>query len=441
MIDFASLRLMGILQRLLQLVNRSVLVSHSMSSPTASKYSDWTKEQLIEKIVALEDHQDVQNLKKHRNLSPEVPKAKRIREFDFSKYNKRFIALKFAYLGWNYNGLAIQKDITPLPTVEGVIIEALMKCRLIASSKVQDFKFSRCGRTDKGVSAMNQVVSLEVRSNLNEEEQKDPSNDLRELQYAQILNHLLPDDIKISAVCLRPPEGFDARYSCVHRHYKYLFSAKKLSLDRMQHAATLYIGEHDFRNFCKLDGSKQITNYIRNVLSSQIQHVSDDIYCFDLIGSAFLWHQVRCMMAILFLVGQGLEEPSVVTDLLDVNRAPQKPLYDMASDLPLILYDCKFPQMEWIQPGSEDYKAIKYNKEVQSLNLHYQFKATVADMFKECLALRPHPDVDFSNKTRINIGDGVGKVVSKYEKIVNRQVMDSAEAVNEKYRLRKTPKR
>lgn len=28
-------------------------------------------------------------------------------------------------------------------------------------------------------------------------------------------------------------------------------------------------------------------------------------------GSAFLWHQVRCMVAILFMVGQGIESPDV----------------------------------------------------------------------------------------------------------------------------------
>lgn len=431
---------MGILQRLFRLINKPAFNSGGMSLPTASNYSEWTKEQLIEKIIALEDHQQVPNSKKHKQPASELPKSKRRREFDFSKYNTRFIALKFSYLGWNYNGLAIQKEVTPLPTVEGVIVDALMKCRLVPSSNVQDFNFSRCGRTDKGVSAMNQVISLKVRSNLSDEEQKDISNDNRELQYAQILNHLLPDDIKISAVCLRPPEGFDARFSCEHRHYKYLFSGKDLVVDRIQSAAKLYKGEHDFRNFCKLDGSKQITNYTRTILSSEIQHISGDIYCFDLIGSAFLWHQVRCMTAILFLVGQGLEEPSVVTDLLDVNKTPQKPVYDMASDLPLILYDCKFPEMEWIKPTSGDYKAVKYSKVVESQNLQYQLKAVVANMFSKASRLQPDPNADFSNKVRINLGDGVGKVVSKYEKMINRQVMDSAETVNEKYRNRNNSK-
>ena len=32
----------------------------------------------------------------------------------------RFVAFKFAYLGWNYNGLALQLEPTPLPTVEEV---------------------------------------------------------------------------------------------------------------------------------------------------------------------------------------------------------------------------------------------------------------------------------------------------------------------------------
>lgn len=32
---------------------------------------------------------------------------------------------------------------------------------------------------------------------------------------------------------------------------------------------------------------------------------------FRVRGTAFLWHQVRCMTAVLFLIGQGLEKPQV----------------------------------------------------------------------------------------------------------------------------------
>ncbi|CDF90928.1 ZYBA0S09-00914g1_1 [Zygosaccharomyces bailii CLIB 213] len=430
---------MGILRRLEKLVTNSLVMPNAMPVTETWRFSGWSKDQLIERIVELENASS-NNSKKHQNVSNDTPVAKRPKAFDFSKYNTRFIALKFAYLGWNYNGLAIQREVTPLPTVEGILVDILLKCKLIGSRNIQDFKFSRCGRTDKGVSAMSQVVSLKVRSNLTDEEQSDPVNDARELQYVNILNQLLPDDIRVSAVCLRPPKGFDARYSCQHRHYKYLFNKQGLDLGKMEEAAAFFDGEHDFRNFCKLDGSKQITNYNRKILSAKILHVTGDIYCFDLIGTAFLWHQVRCMMATLFLVGQGLEESSLIADLLDMSKTPQKPIYDMADDLPLILYDCKFPEMEWLSANSNEYKAIKYNKIVTALNLHYQLKATVAQIFTNSLTLKPDPNVDFSNKIRINLGDGTGKVVTKYAKMAERQVMESAETVNEKYRKRKKGK-
>lgn len=48
------------------------------------------------------------------------------------------------------------------------------------------------------------------------------------------------------------------------------------------------------------------------------------------------------MVAIMFLVGQGLEKPSLVKELLDVEKHPRKPLYEMASDQPLVLWDCMF---------------------------------------------------------------------------------------------------
>lgn len=37
--------------------------------------------------------------------------------------------------------------------------------------------------------------------------------------------------------------------------------------------------------------------------------------------------QVRCMMAVLLLIGQQLEAPEVIDQLLDVNKHPRKPQY------------------------------------------------------------------------------------------------------------------
>ena len=112
-------------------------------------------------------------------------------------------------------------------------------------------------------------------------------NDYKEIQYVNILNQILPDDIRISAVSLIPINGFDARFSCINRHYKYLFNGDGLDISSMDIGAHLFEGEHDFRNFCKLDGSKQITNYKRTIISSKIEKINDTFYC-DYLHNAYM---------------------------------------------------------------------------------------------------------------------------------------------------------
>jgi len=48
------------------------------------------------------------------------------------------------------------------------------------------------------------------------------------------------------------------------------------------------------------------------------------------------------MTAILFLIGQKLESPEIITQLLNPELHPCKPAYEMASELPLLLYDCGY---------------------------------------------------------------------------------------------------
>jgi tRNA pseudouridine38/39 synthase len=57
--------------------------------------------------------------------------------------------------------------------------------------------------------------------------------------------------------------------------------------------------------------------------------------------------QVRCIVAVLLMVGRGLEKPEVVQQLLDVGANPCKPQYNMAAEEPLLLYDCEFEGLEW----------------------------------------------------------------------------------------------
>lgn len=57
--------------------------------------------------------------------------------------------------------------------------------------------------------------------------------------------------------------------------------------------------------------------------------------------------QVRCIAAVLLMVGRGEEEPAVVPALLDVHQTPSKPTYVMASDEPLLLYHCGYEGLQF----------------------------------------------------------------------------------------------
>ena len=82
------------------------------------------------------------------------------------------------------------------------------------------------------------------------------------------------------------------------------------------------------------------------------------------VGSGFLWHQIRCVVGLLFLIGEGLEPPSIIDDLLDVTTNPRKPQYNMAADYPLNLLSCEFPTVV---------KAWRYDPEAMvDLVAHYQ---------------------------------------------------------------------
>ena len=96
---------------------------------------------------------------------PPAKRAQRQKPFDFTKYPSRHVALHVMYAGWNYHGFASQgADASGVDTVETQLFAAL-KCRLIAPDATwQSCDYTRCGRTDAGVSALSQVITLRLRA-------------------------------------------------------------------------------------------------------------------------------------------------------------------------------------------------------------------------------------------------------------------------------------
>ncbi|XP_010135602.1 PREDICTED: tRNA pseudouridine(38/39) synthase, partial [Buceros rhinoceros silvestris] len=129
------------------------------------------------------------------------------------------------------------------------------------------------------------------------------------------------------------------------------------------------VEEKLFEALTKTRVANGVVNFQRTILSASVTWAegggeelgSQDpfrLYQFEVTGQAFLYHQVRCMMAILFLIGQRMESPEVIDELLDVEKNPRKPQYSMAVEFPLVLYDCTFANLRWL-----------YGRDVQTFNV------------------------------------------------------------------------
>lgn len=310
--------------------------------------------------------------KQHEKVKkPKPTKKSRGRAFLMSNYRTRALVVKFLYVGERFAGFARQDHMED--TVERYVIDALERTKLIEGD-IEQAGYSRCGRTDRGVSAFGQVVAVTVRSNLPVNAElvdhasldavrpgatfriRLPSGDLKtisEVDYPTHINRALPPDIRVYSVVAAPTPTFSARFDCTARMYRYFFLKNDLDIDRMRAAAQLLVGKHDYRNFCRIDTN--VNTFERRVMSFDIVACADQVaadprqqmYRCEVRGRAFLWHQVRCMVQVLFLVASGKEEPALIAQLLDVAQTPRKPQYDMAPDAPLVLHDCFFDNVQF----------------------------------------------------------------------------------------------
>lgn len=408
-------------------------------------YNKLSRHQLITRITELEHEL--------KQLSPDLKssKSKSRRPFDVTKYEQRRIALKVAYIGWNYYGFSRIRS-NNVPTVETELFKALQESNLISSP--DDCNFSRGGRTDTNVSGLGQVVALDVRSNQLKTLQQNDAEISEHLPYLRMINSFLPDDIRVLAWA-PVPSTFNARFDCISRTYKYFFKKDSLDLDKMIEAGSHLVGSHDFRNFCLIDASRNLPHYERDILSFDISHVEDDFYAVKIRGTGFLWHQIRYIMSILFLVGQKLESPKVVKDLLDINKVPARPGYPLASGKPLVLYDCEYRDIEWIYDKNTigwPASAIKTHNHFFEL---WNTNAIKGLLYKECMKMIEDFPVEMENQSvrvadclsdykknrhQVLLGEGKSIITKNYIKILDLPMSDTDKVKKEKYHLKQMSK-
>lgn len=174
------------------------------------------------------------------------------------------------------------------------------------------------------------------------------------------------------------------------------------------------------------------------------------------------------MVAILFLIGQGLETPSLIDELLDVQSTPCKPQYEMADDAPLVLWDCIFPEegserrenaLEWVYANDSTGMENKSGKAAVGGVLDDMWRVWRKRKMDEILAgslldiistqgsKAAHEDADKSSATNgkgwenrsqkvFQGGDGP-RLAGRYIPVMQKPRMESVEAINAKYAKRK----
>ncbi len=204
------------------------------------------------------------------------------------------LKLTVEYDGTGFRGWAAQPE---LRTVEGEVRAAL------AAVFPSHDQLAVAGRTDTGVHALGNVISVEV-------EGGPPV-----ARAAEALNAALPDDVAVVGA-EKAASDFHARHSAKSRSYRYRiwrrrepspFEQKRawwyprpLDEERLAQTAALLFGEHDFRAFTPTETQHEV--FKRTVLGAEWQRRGDALE-FEITADSFLRHMVRT------LVGTMVELP------------------------------------------------------------------------------------------------------------------------------------
>ena len=228
------------------------------------------------------------------------------------------IALKFAYDGTRFSGYARQPGRR---TVEQQLLDLLSESNILKDPASSCFRTA--SRTDRGVSALGNVCAFTTTT------------------PQETIFSLLPktsEDIVIYGMKSVAPD-FYPRHAR-QRAYRYYLKNEGLDVNQVLAAAGLFTGEHNFRNFARVEPLK---NPVRTI-DTIVIHERQEYLILDFYAQTFLWNQIRRIVSALQKSGQGtLSLQSIQHALVhpetrvDYQVSPPEPLLLMD-----IVYDFSF---------------------------------------------------------------------------------------------------
>lgn len=261
------------------------------------------------------------------------------------------LRLDLAYDGTEFSGWARQPG---LRTVQGVVEGALARALRLAEPP----QVTCAGRTDAGVHARGQVAHVDV----------DATTDLSSL--ARSMRGLLPDDAWLLDISVAP-EGFDARFAALSRHYRYVvcdnsqawdplrrrevfLHSRALDLPAMNAAAAPLLGERDFAAVCR---PREGASTIRKLLS--LEWARDDTGLAEMrVGAdAFCHSMVRTLVGLLLPVGEGRRPVSWPADV--VARGVRDSGVRVMPGHGLVLEEVRYPEAAGLAARQEITRSLR----------------------------------------------------------------------------------
>jgi tRNA pseudouridine38-40 synthase len=219
----------------------------------------------------------------------------------------RTLRLALAYDGTGFRGFARQPG---LRTVEGVLRAALDAVYDAADG------LAVCGRTDTGVHALGQVVSVRVDGG--------PPTGVT----ARVLTDALPDDVAVLEA-REAAAGFHARHDARARAYLYrvrvapvraaldarrvLHHPRPLERAVLDRLAAETLGTHDFGAFTPAE--TQHADFVRSVHHARWLAAGEEVV-FEIAADRFLRHQVRTLVGTMLACARGERDPAGFAALL-----------------------------------------------------------------------------------------------------------------------------
>ena len=224
------------------------------------------------------------------------------------------------YDGTRYHGWQSQ---THGRTIQGTLVQAA------AEVFGQGVEIGGAGRTDAGVHALAQVAHLRVPSHRHsgagggdrprrDHPRRDVPGAVSRGQLGQLrseINRRLPQDIAVLRI--EPsPAAFHARHDALQRYYLYQVAFRKsafskrfvwwvperLDIGRIERAAALLKGRHDFAAFGDKRGEKKST--LVEVSEASVA-VHGELVLIRIGASHFLWKMVRRLVGAFVEIGKG----------------------------------------------------------------------------------------------------------------------------------------